>query len=90
MKKTKPDAELRERLAEAGALALRYRMEAEWLARQLTRRGAKPVTEMCQYVPERDCSNCGEDLPDCWLVAAGSEVDAMVNASPKLAKEATA
>ena len=36
------------------------------------------------------CSNCGEDLPDCWLVAAGSEVDAMVNASPKLAKEATA
>lgn len=90
MKKSKDEVlhEMRAKLKEAEALAQHRQLEAEWLASQLARRGAKPENEMCQYVPERECANCGEDLPDCWLVAAGAEADAVLEAGGRPAKEA--
>lgn len=78
MKKTKDEVmhELQARLKEAEARACQHRIEAEWLAFQLMRRGAKPESEICQYVPEGDCHNCAGHLPDCWLEAAKAEAEA--------------
>lgn len=56
-------------------LAMRLRVKAEWLASELARRGARPEEQICQYVPDGDCSNCAGDLPDCWLVAAEAAAD---------------
>ncbi len=54
----------------------RLYLQTNYLAAELARRGAKPVDELCQHVPERDCSNCAGDLPWCWVVASGNVVDA--------------
>ena len=56
-------------------MAARLYLQVNWLAGELARRGAKPEEEVCQYVPERDCSNCAGDLPWCWVVASGSLAD---------------
>lgn len=57
------------------ALAMRMRVQAEWLASELARRGARPEEQICQYVPDGDCSNCASDLPQCWLEVAEAVAD---------------
>ena len=56
-------------------VAVRLYLQTNYLAGELARLGAKPVDELCQYVPDRDCSNCAGDLPWCWVVASGNVAD---------------
>ncbi|MBQ1539891.1 MAG: hypothetical protein IIZ58_05130 [Desulfovibrio sp.] len=52
-------------------VAVRLYCQVGYLAAELARHGIKPEDEYCQYVPDRDCSNCAGDLPWCWVVASG-------------------
>lgn len=88
MKSKKTEEALRAELAEARGEITSYRLQAEWLAFQLMRRGAKPESEICQYVPEGKCANCAGHLPDCWLEAAKAEADAVRAHADEYVKEA--
>ncbi len=57
-------------------VAVRLYLQVGYLAAELARRGARPEDELCQHVPDRDCSNCAGDLPWCWVVASGNMADA--------------
>ena len=57
------------------SLANRLYLQTNYLAAELARHDIKPEVELCQYVPERDCSNCAGDLPWCWVVASGNVAD---------------
>lgn len=56
-------------------LAARLYLQVNYLATELSRHDIKPEAELCQYVPDRDCSNCAGDLPWCWVVASGHMAD---------------
>lgn len=58
-----------------GDVAARLYCQVGYLAAELARHGIKPEDEYCQYVPDRDCSNCAGDLPWCWVVASGEVAD---------------
>lgn len=57
-------------------VAVRLYLQVGYLAAQLARHGIKPEDELCQHVPDRDCSKCAGDLPWCWVVASGDMADA--------------
>jgi len=65
-----------------GDVAIRLYAQVGYLAAELARHGIKPEEEYCQYVPDRDCSNCAGDLPWCWVVASGDVVDAAHGVRP--------
>lgn len=88
MKTKKTEDALRAELAEANGRATSYREQAEWLAFQLMRRGAKPENEICKYVPEGECANCAGDLPQCWLEAARIEAEAVRTHADECLQEA--
>lgn len=67
-------------------LAARLYLQVTYLAAELSRHDIKPEAEVCQYVPDRDCSNCAGDLPWCWVWASGH----MADEAGEAAREATA
>ena len=87
MKKTKREEALEAELLEANGRATDYYLQAEWLAFQLMKRGIKPESEICQYVPEGKCDNCAGSLPSCWLDAAKAEADAIRAHADEIVKE---
>ena len=68
----KTDETMQAELAEAHDLALRYHLQAETLAHELTRRGATPEDEPCQNAPALDGIS---ELRDRWLEVAGAVAD---------------
>lgn len=59
-------------MADAHDLALRYHLQAELLAHELARRGAKPEDESCQNAPAQDGIS---ELRDRWLETARAVAD---------------
>ncbi len=80
MKKPKKSSaeSLKAKLDEAEAIALRFHLQAEWLAHELKKRGAKPEEEVCRHAPESGCDNCAGKVSDCWIEAAGTAVDSFM------------